>query len=94
MFSSLIGLYAVLVGTRAAVSKIAQTNKIMLYEVALIEKPTPKEVEEGKQEKLVLAPTAVIAKDDKSAGVQAVIQNRDKLPEDLSRVEVLVRPFA
>lgn len=66
----------------------------MLYEVALIERPTKKEMEDGKAEKLILAPTAVIANDDKSAGVQAVIMNKDKLPGDLSRVEVLVRPFA
>lgn len=66
----------------------------MLYEVALIEKPTSKEREEGKVEKLILAPTAVIAQDDKSAGVQAVMQNKDKIQGDLSRIEVLVRPFA
>lgn len=65
----------------------------MLFEVALIEKPTSKEREEGKTEKLILAPTAVIANDDKSAGVQAVLQNKDKIQGDLSRVEVLVRPF-
>lgn len=66
----------------------------MLYEVALIEKPTKKEIEEGKVEKLILPPTPVIASDDKSAGVQAVMQNKEKLTGDLSRVEVLVRPFA
>lgn len=66
----------------------------MLYEVALIKKPTKKEIEEGGQELLILPPTAVIANDDKSAGVQAVMQNKDKIKGDLSRVEVLVRPFA
>lgn len=66
----------------------------MLYEVALIEKPTKKELEDGKTEKLILPPTPVIAADDKSAGVQAVMQNKEKLTGDLSRVEVLVRPFA
>jgi hypothetical protein len=66
----------------------------MLYEVALIEKPTKKEQEDGKVERLILPPTAVIASDDRSAGVQAVMQNKDKIDADLSRVEVLVRPFA
>ncbi len=66
----------------------------MLYEVALIEVPTKQEAENGKQERLVLSPTAVIARDDKSAGIQAVMQHKDKLPEDLGRVTVLVRPFA
>ncbi len=64
-----------------------------LFEVALIEKPTSKERENGGGEKLILPPTAVIASDDKSAGVQAVLQNKDKIQGDLSRVEVLVRPF-
>lgn len=66
----------------------------MLYEVALIEKPTKKELEDGKAERLILPPTPVIADNDKSAGVQAVMQNKDKISGDLSRVEVLVRPFA
>lgn len=66
----------------------------MLFEVALIKTPTKKEQEDGKAEELILAPTAVIASDDKAAAVQAVAQNKDKVPSDLSRVQVLVRPFA
>lgn len=65
----------------------------MLYLVALIQKPTKKEEEGGKQEVLILPPTPVIARDDKSAAVQAVGQNKDKIIADLSNVEVLVRPF-
>lgn len=65
----------------------------MLYEVALIEKPTKKELEEGGTERLILAPVPVIAPDDRSAGVQAVLAHREKIQGDLSRVEVLVRPF-
>lgn len=65
----------------------------MLYLVALIQKPTQKETEDGKQEVLILAPTPVIARDDKSAAVQAVAMNKDKISTDLSNVEVLVRPF-
>lgn len=66
----------------------------MLYEVALIQKPNKKESEEGGKEKLILAPTCIIAESDKSAGIVAVQQNADKLKGvDLSNVEVLVRPF-
>ena len=65
----------------------------MLYLVALIQKPTKKQEEEGQQEKLILPPTPVIAKDDKSAAVQAVANNKDKVDGDLQNVEVLVRPF-
>lgn len=65
----------------------------MLYLVALIQKPTKKELEDGKQEQLILAPTAVIAQDDKAAAVKAVTQNKDKIEGNLDNVEVLVRPF-
>lgn len=65
----------------------------MLYLVALIQKPTKKQEEDGQQETLILAPTAIIARDDKSAAVQAVATNKDKITADLSNVEVIVRPF-
>jgi len=66
----------------------------MLYEVALIQKPTENELKEGKVETLILPPTAVLAQDDRSAAVKAVSDNKDKITADLSRVTVLVRPFA
>lgn len=64
-----------------------------LFEVAIIEKPTKKEAEEGAQEKLVFGPKAVIARDGQSAAIAAVMGG-DKLTADMNRVEVLVRPFA
>lgn len=64
-----------------------------LFEVAILEKPTKKEAEEGKGEKLVLPPTPVIAADDQSAAVAAVLDAKD-LNVDRSRMEILVRPFA
>lgn len=65
----------------------------MLYLVALLQKPTKKQEEEGSVETLVLEPTAVIARDDKAAAIQAVAANKEKITGDLSQVEVLVRPF-
>jgi len=65
-----------------------------LFDVALIQQPTQKEREEGAQETLVLAPTPVIAKDEQSAGVAAVMQHKEKIACDIARVQVLVRPFA
>ncbi len=65
----------------------------MLYLVALVQKPTKKEEEDGKVETLILPPTPVIARDDKSAAVKAVAESKDKITTDLSNVEVLVRPF-
>ena len=64
-----------------------------LFEVAAIKKPTKKEAEDGKQEELVHAPTAVIAQDEKSAAIIA-LRKSELTDADLSRVEVLVRPFA
>lgn len=64
----------------------------MLYEVALVEK---KKVDGEPQERLVMAPKAVMAKDEKTAGAIAVMQGKDLLGEvDLANIEVLVRPFA
>lgn len=63
-----------------------------LYEVAIIEKPTKKEAEDGAVEKLILLPTPVIARDSQGAGIAAVV--KAKLEVDLQRCEVLVRPFA
>lgn len=63
-----------------------------IFEVAVIEKPTQKEMENGAQEKLILAPKSVIAKDAQSAVLAAVMDGGIKV--DLGRVEVIVRPFA
>lgn len=66
----------------------------MLYEVAIIEEPTKKEVEEGgAQERLVLAPVPVVARDPQGA-VLAVMVSSNAPKLDLSRARVLVRPFA
>jgi len=66
----------------------------MLYEVAILQTPTENEQKEGKGETLILPPTPVVATNDRAAGVKAVLDNKDKITADLSRVNVLVRPFA
>lgn len=69
----------------------------MLFEVAILEKPTKKEIEEeGKTERLVFGPKAVVANDSQSAAISAVLDgnNGEKLEIDRSRMTVLVRPFA
>lgn len=66
-----------------------------LFEVAILEKPTNKEVEEnGAEEKLVFGPKAVVANDAQSAGIRAVMNQKDEINVDQSRMLVLVRPFA
>jgi hypothetical protein len=65
-----------------------------LFEVAILERPTKKEVEEtGAVEKLVFGPKAVVANDPQSAAISAVLDG-EKVTVDRSRMEVLVRPFA
>jgi hypothetical protein len=64
-----------------------------LFEVAIIEKPTKNEAENGKGERLVLAPRAVIASDSQSAAIAAVLDG-EKIEVDRARMQVLVRPFA
>ncbi len=64
-----------------------------LFEVAILEKPTKKEAEDGKPERLAFGPKAVIANDPQSAAISAVLDG-EKLVIDRSRMEVLVRPFA
>lgn len=64
-----------------------------LFEVAIIEKPTRKEAEEGATEKLVFGPAPVIAKDQQSAVVVALL-GKDRPAVDMNKAEVLVRPFA
>ena len=64
-----------------------------LFEVAILEKPTVKEIEElGRAERLVFGPVAVVAKDAQSAAVSAVMQ-ADTKDIDKDKMEVLIRPF-
>ncbi len=65
-----------------------------LFEVAILEKPTKKEAEEGASEKLVFGPRAVVARDNQSAAIAAVMDGEVPKDIDRSRMEVLVRPFA
>ena len=63
-----------------------------LFEVAIIERPTETERKDGKTEKLVFGPKAVVAKDSQPAAIHAALDgNRIEVNED--RMEVLVRPF-
>lgn len=66
-----------------------------LYEVVVLEKPTKKAAEEGALEKVMFGPTTIVAKDDKAAGLSAIMDNGPALAgADRSRLEVLIRPFA
>jgi hypothetical protein len=64
-----------------------------LFEVAIIERPTKKDAEDGKCERLAFGPAAVIAADAQSAAIAAVLDAKT-IDVDRQRMEVLVRPFA
>lgn len=67
----------------------------MLFEVAIIEVPTPDQFKAGASEKLVFGPTCVIAKDAQAAGIKAVMgPDKPVDPIDMDRAQVLIRPFA
>ena len=65
-----------------------------LFEVAILQKPTKKEAEDGISEKVILAPKAVVARDDQSAAISAVMDGGLPADFDRARMEVLVRPCA
>lgn len=68
----------------------------MLFEVAILEVPTPKEIQDtGAVEKLVFGPKFVIAKDQQAAAMRAVMENIDAVKSiNQERMQILVRPFA
>lgn len=65
-----------------------------LFEVAILEKPTKKQAEEeGAIEKLIYGPKAVVAKDAQSAAIGAAMSGDIPKDIDLTRTDVMVRPF-
>jgi len=69
-----------------------------LFEVAILELPKKgKKDEEGnetsEQERIVLGPVAVIARDSQTAAISAVMDAKD-MKVDRTRMQVFVRPFA
>ena len=65
-----------------------------LFEVAILQKPTKKEAEDGGAEKLIFGPKFVISRDENAAGFTALMGEGVPRDLDMSRSEVLVRPFA
>lgn len=66
-----------------------------LFEVAIIQQPTKKEAEEGTGvEKLLFGPKPVIGRDGQTAAIAAVTGPDAPKELDMTRAQVLVRPFA
>lgn len=64
-----------------------------VFEVVIVQKPTKKEAEDGGIEKLLFGPRAVVAKDAQAAAIGAVMGG-DLNGADLTRIDVLIRPFS
>jgi hypothetical protein len=65
-----------------------------LFEVAIIQRPTKKQAEDGAIETLLLTPKAVVAKDAQAAAIGAVMNGDLPKDADLARIDVLIRPFS
>jgi hypothetical protein len=66
-----------------------------LFEVAIIQQPTKKELEDGTgAEKLLFGPKAVLAKDNQTAAITAILAESQTVVIDMARSQVIVRPFA
>jgi hypothetical protein len=71
-----------------------EIDTMPVYEVLVIEKPTDSEMDDGALETIVLQPTLIVAKDEKSASMKVLLDNKGPLStKDAGRLEVLVRPF-
>lgn len=64
------------------------------FDVLILERPTKKEAEEGVSERIVFGPKTIVARDEQSAGIAAVMDGGTAVQVDAQRMEVLVRPFA
>jgi hypothetical protein len=67
----------------------------MLFWIAATYKPKKKNKDDvDKQEELIIEPTIVIAKDDKTAAMKTTVGKADVLGKyDLECVNIFVRPF-
>lgn len=65
-----------------------------LFDVAIVKHPTPKEIEDGTgEEKLIYGPKTVVAKDANTAALAAIMSEGAPKNLDLTRSQVLIRPF-
>jgi hypothetical protein len=67
----------------------------MLFQVAVVERPTEKEEEDGAVEKILVEPTTIVAKSQNAVAMKIVQEHSSKLRDaDPDRVDILIRPFA
>jgi hypothetical protein len=64
----------------------------MLYQVAIIHKPTQAELEKGEQETVLVDPSWIVAPNEQTAALRVAVENNDKVGKD-PQASVLVRSF-
>lgn len=64
----------------------------MLYQVAVIRKPTQEEIEQGKLESILVQPTFVVAVDEQRAALSVAAKNGQVIADE-PQAAVLVRAF-
>lgn len=66
-----------------------------LFEIAILEVPTKKQMEdEGKKARIVVEPTCILAKDEQTALMRLAKDGKIPSDADEDRLNVLIRPFA
>lgn len=64
-----------------------------LYQYAVLWHPTEKQEEDGKSSVIAVDVTTILARDEKSAVLQAARAVPEEFVEDVDQLEVVVRPF-
>jgi len=64
-----------------------------LFEIAITQKPTKKEAEDGGGEKLMFGPKAIVAADKEAAVIDLAMSGEIPPEIDRKRMEIHCRPF-
>ncbi len=67
--------------------------KAKIFQYAVLLHPTETEAKEGKKSELIVHPTVILANDQNSANMAAVMAIPTQYKEKLDQIEVAMRPF-
>lgn len=68
--------------------------KAKLFEYAVLWHPTEKQIkDEGKKTVLIAGPKSILARDEKAAGMAAVMDITTDYRDQLDQIEIAIRPF-
>lgn len=64
-----------------------------IFQYAVLLHPTDAQFEKGGKSKMIVEPTLILATDQNSANMAAVMAIPDEYKEQLDQIEVALRPF-